>query len=275
MHFLNRSIVLAACLAAGVVLNIPRVHAVPITFRNGLDNAVVNDYEGADDASIYGHANHDDQNYGGYVYFDINEAANGGPQRGLIRFDLSSMAGHYQSITSATLTLYAQPQGSGTGDFTISVYQITSANAGWGEGTGHGSTATTGEATWNNKNAPDGSWAGSAGLSTAGTDYVNTVLGSAEYRYDDPQKTALGAPLTITLSATLIQDWIEHPGQNAGLLLKSNGTLTTNTGRIKGSEDSTAEYRPTLVINYAPVPEPMSLGLLAAGGGMMLLRRRR
>jgi hypothetical protein len=94
-------------------------------------------------------------------------------QKVLIRFDVTSIAGAYSTINSVTLRLYQDAHWGGTQ--TVNMFRIADANAGWVEGD---SVSPGGKSTWNHRINSTTAWAGSAGLSTSGTDYDATVLDS-------------------------------------------------------------------------------------------------
>lgn len=100
--------------------------------------------------------------------------------RALQRWDLSDIpAGAI--ITSATLSLYDTNSSLRTANCTFNIYKISDANGDWVEGTKEDATGGA-EPTWNYKvqNAST-AWAGSAGLSTSGTDFINTSLASGTF----------------------------------------------------------------------------------------------
>lgn len=91
----------------------------------------------------------------------------------------------------------------------------------------------------------------------------------------DPVATAIypgSALYTFTIPAAMIQDWIDNPGDNAGLLVRSSG----GTGDIRfiSAEAGTKPNGPNLSFDYMIVPEPSTLSLLSLGM-LGFLRRRR
>lgn len=177
----------------------------------------------------------------------INNSYSGLPV--LFRFDLSSIPSNAE-IVSAYIRLVKvdAPQGISY-NATTAFYEVSDANGDWVEGTKNGTTAGAGEPCWDAKEA-NGSggvttaWAGSEGCSTAGTDYVNTLLASKTTDWADAQYTAY----QIDFNA-------------AGLaVLKSWFGETTNNGLVKilyvneslwGMREQTNEaYRPLLSVTY-------------------------
>jgi len=160
----------------------------------------------------------------------------------LFRFDLSSIPSS-ATIISATLKMYSS---GATQAQTYTIYKITDANGDWVEGTGNG-TAVSGAPCWNYKayhaTTPT-SWAGSAGLSTAGTDYINTVLATATLGSIDD--TGL---ISIPFGAsglTVLQDWFGDASNNGLLLITSGADEYYHSG-----ESTTESYRPVLSVTYS------------------------
>ena len=81
---------------------------------------------------------------------------------------------------SAVMSIYDTNWANRTADLTITLYEIATANGNWVEGTTM-NAAEVGSPCWGFKIYNSVAWAGSAGMSTAGTDYVNTSLGSAVF----------------------------------------------------------------------------------------------
>jgi len=172
-------------------------------------------------------------------------------RRATIRFDLSGIPSG-QVCTAATLKLYWRDT-NGVDD-TISLYKITDANGNWVEGTS-ATPAASGDPCWNAKKA-DGSggvttaWAGSAGLSTAGTDFVNTVIASAV----TPSTVSNYALFEIPFNAAgllVLTGWFTQATNNGILMVRTDGTTTPN---FRSKEDATAGYRPVLSVTYEDAP---------------------
>ena len=164
------------------------------------------------------------------------------------RFDLSGIAAG-NVCTAATLKLYHQTT---TGiNNTHSIFKISDANGNWIEGDKNNTQAGAGQPCWNAKEA-DGSggvttaWAGSAGMQTAGTDYINTVLAAASVGGSITVNTALDFAFNADGLAVL-SSWFGQATNN-GLLLIT--TTFTSIGGFHSKEATTAGYRPTLDITY-------------------------
>lgn len=252
---------LAAVLTATII---GPASADVVSFQEG-----VNGYAGTQDTyissgSIAG------RNYG--VTEDILVGAGSGiERRALFQFDVSSLAGQYTSITSAQFKL-TQIEGSAQfSDFDLYAYQIADANAGWVEGTGNGTSSSA--PNWVLLEGPDTYWAGSSGLHTADTDYVDTVLDSVTYSSGGAGADMNGTVYTFDLPGSLIEQWVT--GVNAGLLIFASSEVEEGLARFASSEfTGNASWRPQLVVEFAPIPEPASLAL-AGFGGLFLLQRNR
>jgi len=160
----------------------------------------------------------------------------------LQRFDLSGLTSSW-TVTAAVLYLYDQDWASRTADCTINVYQIAAANGDWIEGTTTGS-AEVGSPCWNKKVYNTVNWAGSAGLSTATTDYINTSLGSAVFT------DGVSGYRTITFNSSgesVVEDWLGDATNNGFLLV---GSGSDNNWTRFTSSDGTDGQRPYLSVDY-------------------------
>src|SRR5690606_3625455 len=141
--------------------------------------------------------------------------ANGVERRGLLRFDLTGFEGKVVS-GDGTLRLTQANTGATAGNYQIVVYQISEANANWIEGTGSGTTAANGQPAWYYKakgSSTNVDWAGSAGLSTPGVDYVVSPVASFTFDVSNDREDVF-----ITIPEALLQFWINNPAANGGLL---------------------------------------------------------
>lgn len=175
-----------------------------------------------------------------------------GPRHALMRFNLTSLAGQFASISKVTLRLFWQ---SNSGAFdstpdTLRVYRVASANSAWVEGNGFAHlTSDPGWSTWSHRIFGTTSWAGTAGANTAGTDYVNTIIGSKAYTLSEVAGDAFDIDLTDT---SFVADWVA--GNNSGLYLR---TLAEDGQAIfHSSESTTASLRPQLIIEYSATGAP-------------------
>jgi hypothetical protein len=224
------------------------------TFTDGYGG----DVNTAKDARIRGSA--DTLNYGisesFYIYPDSN-------YKYLLQFDLSSIPSG-SSCTSATLHFYRSEAGESTSR-TINLYAIASGNAGWVAGTKAGDTAAAGECCYaalaaNGSGGVTTAWAGSAGLSTADTDFESSAVGS----FSSTGNSANGTDYAISLTTTRIAQWFGVSNTNYGLLVVGGGTGWYDYHIFGTAENPTTGYRPKLVIEYtsgATVTLPVFLNL--------------
>ena len=164
-----------------------------------------------------------------------------GVRKGLLRFDLSGIPST-AICTAAVLKFYANSIGANT---VFDVYKITDANGDWVEGTYDAGGAENGSPCWNKKKYNTVDWAGSAGLQTAGTDYVNTVIATGSAA----SGIASGTLISITFNAAglaVLQDWFGDATNN-GLLVVTD---VSNTISVHSGEATTEAYRPVLAISY-------------------------
>jgi hypothetical protein len=162
-----------------------------------------------------------------------------GEWRALWRFDLSSIA-DTATITAASINFY----GSHTGlSFTGTLCRIADANNDWVEGTANWTTET-GASCWNKKIYNTTNWAGSAGLSTATTDYINTSLGTVTLASTGSKTLTLNAAGVTAIQNRLASDDIEF--------ILFNNAGDGSFFQISSSENATAANRPQLSVTYTP-----------------------
>lgn len=210
--------------------------------------------------------------------------------RTLIRFDLSSLAD--QNITGASLKLTLVSTVAGTVDSptpwsaTFNLYRISDANAAWVAGnTNANYPGSAGLATWGYLSVPSGegtdpaqgtggvAWAGSAGLTTAGVDYVATPVASVTVSSSD----SAGTVYTLTFTdVSFLNDWAANPAANAGFVLVADSLEASSrqAATFASGNNATVSSRPVLEITSSPIPEPAALGMLGMGGLAVMLRRR-
>ena len=236
------------------------------------------------DTTILAAANQD-RNFGGAATFAAGQINNATPQRSLLRFDLSSLAGQYSSVDSITLRLFFSTK-DGVNERRTEVYEVAAANTAWVEGTNVGGTASKTGASWLNMSQTHNGtsvppinqvpWVGGSGLATAGTAYNSTLLASQNFLTAPTANSAIdfsvdGNSVNLT---TLVDNWVvSMPG-----LLLLDSLLSNASGGTAGlfervgfhsKEATTASLRPELIVEYQAVPEPHSM-LLAASGLIMV-----
>ena len=168
--------------------------------------------------------------------------------RTTIRFPLDQLALTGATITAATFGCEVISVGDG-GNTTIEIHEIATANLGWIEGGKDNATATASEPDWVHFShiSPVTTWAGSAGLSTATTDYVTAVYGSFN-------GTSTGSK-TATLSAAGITYLNNQIGSDAEFLIFTSDAFSGGEFTLMGSsERPTASQRPFLELTFTPVP---------------------
>lgn len=173
-------------------------------------------------------------NNGASALLYVGRAGNGGgTHRGLIRFNVSSLANATVSAASLTLTQPAQV-GPTWVSSTFALYRVSQT---WGEGTassGHTGTACAGAgASWNTSNCSTG-WT-NGGPTTGGA--IST----------DVTGTSTGA-LVFTGLATQVQNWADGTHSNFGFLVRTLSEGTDFTARKFHSRTGTTP--PSLSVTF-------------------------
>ena len=169
--------------------------------------------------------------------------------RSIIRFPLDQLALTGATITAATFGCEVISIGDG-GNTTIEIHEIATANLGWIEGTKNDATATAGEPDWTHfsHTSPVTTWAGSAGLSTATTDYVTAVYGSFN-------GTSTGSK-TAAFSAAGITYLNNQIGSDAEFLIFTSDAFSGDEfTSIASSGRSPMTARPFLELTFTPPAE--------------------
>ncbi len=189
-----------------------------VVFQNGADS-----YAGCEDTYLSGTDPY--YNFGQYSWIYI--ASYDGRQRTLIKFDVSSLSPGI-SIQSAAIT-FVKSAGAGD-DIDIRAFKVTTP---WDEGA---ESDAYGAPNWVSVSAST-AW-GSPGGDTEASPFVTGV----QVFQADPE-------FSLPLPVSLVEDWINNPSQNYGILIDygSSGTLWT-TGQ--SSEWGTVSERPKLEIKY-------------------------
>lgn len=184
-------------------------------------------YAGTSDTRIASHAS-SSLNYGSCSNiefgYDVSKI-----WRVLIKFDASAI-NVSATVKSAYLTLYCA---NASGSVDAAVYKVTKN---WTEGTGNCGGVADVNASWNYYNGSSNPWV------TPGGDYdistqseIKTVTTTGYY--------------TIKLNTAMVQEWIQNPSQNYGMLIKSlNETAGYLANRDKTESDPAK--RPKLTIYY-------------------------
>lgn len=183
-------------------------------------------------------------------------------QHSIIKFDVSSIPGS-TTITSAVFSVRIADVTCSYAGTLIDCYEIAVGNAAWIEGTKTNAQAGAGEPCWNAL-AANGSggvttaWAGSAGLSTAGTDYVNSVIGTLTV----PNPVVLDGVFSTPLTPSVVGGWRTT---NYGMLMRARTEAGSNQGaHVRSSDHATAAFRPLLTVIYT-LPVTGRRALLGVG----------
>ncbi len=198
------------------------------------------------------------------------------PRRALLAFDIAGNIPPGSVITGARLTLTLQSVAGGS---TVPrAYELHRLTTNWGEGTagagqggggtGNGFTANPGDATWAQNFFNTSSWA------TPGGDFVATASATATVSQN------LNSPYNWDSTPALVRDvqsWLDTPGSNFGWELVGDETAAQTFRQFYTREAANAAFRPVLLVNFTPVPEPGTLALVGLGFGAGLGRawRRR
>ena len=236
-----------------------------VTLQTGATNVFSGgaNYTGVEDNTLVGL--NDNRNYGGRNTGWIGADSATDFNRLLIRFDLTSLAGQNVVVTSAVLKIRAATSLSAT----VDVYRVSTANADWIEGTGNGGAVAA--SCWLDKKYSNiEEWAGSPGLSTAGTDYFSPAISSGvtdgawqDYTFND---------------VSFMAGWIAGT-DNGGVMLSSAQLEAAGVEKltIYTSENAAGTaYTPVLELGVViPAPATISLVVIAGLGGLLFRRRLR
>lgn len=229
-----------------------------VTYQEGGSNAFATNYAGTSDTILASTSSVNNDNFGDNVSLIVGR----NEQRfSIIRFDLSSMAGNYDSITGASLTL--SRTGAATAlDFNINIYSILSTNGGWDEM----------ETTWiNQEKSSSTPWQNASGANQT------NFLGATGDLLQTISYTTTTTSITINIPISMVLEWINNPDASGGLALMPVGSSgsNSNVATFGSSEVATAGSRPLLTVNYAPIPEPSALLMSFGGLGLLVIACRR
>ncbi len=161
----------------------------------------------------------------------------------LLDFDLSSVS---QSITSCSLFM-RESDTLGSGVWTAYVHRILPANDGW---LSDNPVDPDEYACWNYLNYDPShrvNWAGSAGLSTADTDYDSTVLGSITRDWSGADSNWI----EIVLDPAEVEKLRNGTYTNAGLLIFGSESSGINYAKLDQSDSSDPPYLHVVAKNEA------------------------
>jgi hypothetical protein len=205
----------------------------------------------------------------------IGSVSNGAARRTLWQFDLSAIpVGSQINSVSLRFVINRAALQSSTDDLA----NLHRLQASWGEGASDGGTggggtqATPEDATWAYRFFGGAVPGDQLSWTSLGGDFAATASAATNL-------TGLGTQ-TFTSTAGLINDvtaWVNDPSSNFGwIMIGPEGPNADQTARrIHSREALTASERPTLVIDYAPVPLPATLLPLLSGLGILTAVRFR
>ena len=208
-------------------------------------------------------------NLGAVQSLAAGTTGNGFRSRALLKFDFTAagipLGATINSVT-LSLTVVIVPGGGGQN----SVFDLHRVLQDWGEGsfagipTSTGGPAMAGEATWQARFHSGTLW--TAPGAAAPTDFAAAASASQAV-------AGLGSYAFSGMTADA-QTWLDNPAQNLGWILISQSEPTSLTARRFGSREN-ATARPTLLVNYSPVPEPATITLFGLCGlGAIWFSRR-
>ncbi len=182
---------------------------------------------------------------------------NGSIRRGLLHFDIAGSIPAGSTINSVSLTLHLS-QSPNTTAYNAALHRATAA---WGQGTsnasagggGNGTAATIGDATWLHTFFNSSQWSAAGGDFAPVTSAITSVAGVGNYTWTSPNLAAD------------VQAWLDQPATNFGWMLVGDETTNQTVKRFDTRENSNATFRPSLTIDFTPVPEPSAAGLAAVG----------
>ena len=189
-------------------------------------------------------------------------------RRGLLAFDIAGNVPAGATIDSVSLTLNLSQGNSVVQETTLHRVQQD-----WGEATsdggfpgGQGAASTPGDATWIHTFHDTDLWTTAGGDFDAAPSASTTVAAAGQYTWGS----------TPDMVAD-VQGWLDAQATNFGWLLLGNESAPSTSNRFDTRENDTLANRPLLSVEFTPVPEPSSLGLMLIASVALYLRiaRRR
>lgn len=220
-------------------------------------------YEASEDNFMYSAPSWQDSSWGQWTTPRLAAGSNNTTPdvyRTLLRFDPSDLAGRFDKINSATLTLTHDSLSKlGSADLPLQLYLIDNANAAWIEGTGSASNpAPLGDPTWSHLAYNTVSWAGGPGIGSDASspglsallDTVTITNPSGSVSVGDTIDFEIDSPAGLAA----LESWA-NGGTNAGLFVKTDEAAGQNAVLVGSAEHGNAARRPQLSIAYSD-PKP-------------------
>jgi spore coat protein A len=176
-------------------------------------------------------------------HFFAGRTNDGNVRRALVAFDIAAAIPAGSTINSVSLTLHLSR--TRTQSQTVSLNRVLAA---WGEGTsnaggeeGGGAPAVAPDATWTYRRWQTNLWTAQGG-DFAGTISASTTVGggSGDFTWSS------------TTMATEVQGWLDTPSTNFGWIVLGNESGTKVVKRFDSRENTTAAFRPRLLIDFTP-----------------------
>ncbi len=188
-----------------------------------------------------------DNNAGAHTQVAAGRDGVNGIRRGLYQFDLTVIPAG-SAITSVSFATTVQLAGTANSSF-----ELLRVNGPWTEGVqesgsfNSGAPAVNGETTWNSRRHNQASWTNAGGDFDATPLAVTPVTGISSYEWSGTGLTAL------------VQNWLNDPAANHGLMLRSQSEGVSRTARGFGArEDDNAA---TLIVGFDPPPLPALIAI--------------
>jgi hypothetical protein len=224
--------VIAGCL--GVALLVSTARAATVTFTPAADTTLIQVSP--------------NNNNGGQAWFDAGTTQNGTLNRGLFKFDLTSIPTNAVIRSASVVLIVVHQPRDGNADAPFGLYRMLRT---WGEGTnvnlqnpGQGSPATAGEATWNYRFYSTNAWSSPGGV--IGVDYSG-VESSFQFVYGVGQ-----SPYSFDTTPEMVGDvqtWVSNPESNCGWMLLCDDESTPFTARRFASRED-PNNAPVLQLDY-------------------------
>ncbi len=200
--------------------------------------------EATADTSLYSESGTLSNAKGNQLFVGRTLGSNGaGSRRGLVRFDgIASELPPGAEITAVTLSLRANANGGNVIGRNISVHRLEGA---WGEGSssgsGQGSPAGTGDATWTHRVFNTDMW------NSAGGDFTGTASAVTNLSTGTGPVTWSSGQLTAD-----VQDWASGASPNHGWILIADEQALGSAMSFGTREQGQAANRPRLTITFTP-----------------------